>query len=571
MHLPVPPERLKSKLIQDKLITPEEFDALAAEAERKNQSFLDTLLAEKGIDQDYLYELITGFLGVARASFDVAPLDEQLVKLLPEDIARKHQAIVFKKEADGALGVAMANPSDLDSIQFLTRFLKARVVPYLAVPSDLNRGFSVYGLQTASDFKRIIQENVQASLRSQKKTAEESAAELPIVAIVENFLTYAASLRASDIHIEALEEETLVRYRVDGILYEVMRVPKAVHPALVARLKLLSGLKIDEHFKPQDGRFRHQIVNQVIDVRVSVMPTSYGEKVEMRLLESSQKPLSLEELGMLPDVAKKVADNLKKSYGMILSTGPTGSGKSTTLYAILTILNKPSVNIVTIEDPVEYNVRYVNQSQINTQAGITFASGLRSLLRQDPNVIMVGEIRDNETADIAVQAALTGHLLLSTLHTNDAATAIPRLFDLGVPPFLVSSVLNIIVAQRLLRKVCPVCIYSYTLDRDAHAVVTHQLQLVNARVQDASVPKILYRGKGCPNCSFTGYRGRLGIFEVLELTDTIKALITDQRFSLSALQNAARENGMKSMFEDGLLKAQLGMTTLEEILRVMKE
>ena len=277
---------------------------------------------------------------------------------------------------------------------------------------------------------------------SQSGNMADVASQLPVVGIVDNILSYAMASRASDIHIEILEDATFIRYRIDGILYEVMSITKAIHPAIVARIKLLAGLKIDEHYAPQDGRFRYQVGNQTIDVRVSVIPTFYGEKVEMRLLEASQKPLSLEELGMSPETVKIVSENLKKAYGMILSCGPTGSGKTTTLYALMNILNRPQVNVTTIEDPIEYNMRYVNQTQINPQAGITFASGLRSLLRQDPNIIMVGEIRDAETADIAVQAALTGHLILSSLHTNDAPTAIPRFFDLNVPPYLVGSVLD---------------------------------------------------------------------------------------------------------------------------------
>lgn len=490
---------------------------------------------------------------------------------MPEEIARERQAIAFKREVDGSVDVAMQDPSDLAAIEFLHQRLGARINPYLASADDLNRGFSIYGEELATNFKGVIENNIQLSLRSQTKSTEEAAAELPIVAIVDNLLSYAISLRASDIHIEILEEEVMVRYRIDGILYEIMRMPKAVHPAIVARLKLLAGLKIDEHYEPQDGRFRYQIVNQMIDVRVSVMPTYYGEKVEMRLLEASQKPLSLEEVGLLADDGKMVRDNLKKSYGMVLATGPTGSGKTTTLYALMNILNRPQVNIVTIEDPIEYNMKFVNQTQINPQAGITFASGLRSFLRQDPNVIMVGEIRDAETAGIAVQAALTGHLLLSSLHTNDAPTAIPRLFDLSVPPFLVASTLNVILAQRLVRRICTTCIYSYEPEAQLETVITNQLSQLGIAQAEVHLPKILYKGKGCNACGGTGYRGRLAIFEVLEITDTIKKLIIDPHFSLDGIRAEARNEGMHTMFEDGMEKAALGQTTVEEVLRVIRE
>jgi len=350
-----------------------------------------------------------------------------------------------------------------------------------------------------------------------------------------------------------------------------MSVTKAVHPAIAARIKLLAGLKIDEHFTPQDGRFRYELGNENIDVRVSSMPTFYGEKIEMRLLEGAQKPLSLEELGMSPDVARIVSENLKKSYGMFISCGPTGSGKTTTLYALMNMLNRPQVNVTTIEDPIEYNMRYINQTQINPQAGITFASGLRALLRQDPNIIMVGEIRDAETAEIAVQSALTGHLLLSSLHTNDAPTAIPRFFDLKIPPFLVGSVLNVVVAQRLVRKICQTCIYSYEPDADITAVIEAQLKELKMQGSSVKAPTTLYRGKGCATCGGTGYRGRVGIYEALEVNDTVKAMITKPEFDLEALRTEAQAAGMKTMFEDGMLKVELAITTLEEVLRVIRE
>jgi type II secretory ATPase GspE/PulE/Tfp pilus assembly ATPase PilB-like protein len=398
------------------------------------------------------------------------------------------------------------------------------------------------------------------------------ASQLPVVGILDNILSYAMASRASDIHIEILEDATFIRYRIDGILYEVMSITKQIHPAVVARLKLLAGLKIDEHYAPQDGRFRYQVGAQTIDVRVSVIPTFYGEKVEMRLLEATQKPLSLEEIGMLPEMSKIVAGSLTKAYGMILSCGPTGSGKTTTLYALMNILNRPQVNVVTIEDPIEYNMRYVNQTQINPQAGITFASGLRSLLRQDPNIIMVGEIRDAETADISVQAALTGHLILSSIHTNDAPTAIPRFFDLNVPPYLVSSVIELIVAQRLVRKICPSCIYSYDADESIATVIGSQRrELGLPEGTNIAVPKTLYRGKGCAMCNMTGYIGRLGIFEVLAVNDAIKKIIASERFDIDALRREAARNGMITMFEDGLRKVELALTTIDEILRVIRE
>jgi len=571
MRIPLPPAELKKLLVDEGLVAPERFDELAAEADRKEQNVADLLIAERIVEANYLSALIAKALGVPRVDFVSQGMDKDVVKILSEDVAHARQVILFAREKDGSYDAAMIDPSDLETIEFLGQRLKARIKPFLATNEDLTRGFSVYGYALGQDFKKLIDDNVRASLASHAKNATEAAADLPIVGIVDNILSYAIASRASDIHIEVLEDSMFIRYRIDGILYEVMNVTKAIHPAIAARLKLLAGLKIDEHYEPQDGRFRYQVANETVDVRVSVIPTFYGEKVEMRLLEASEKPPSLEELGMSPEDSKIVMDNLKRAYGMILSCGPTGSGKTTTLYSLMNILNKPQVNITTIEDPIEYNMRYVNQTQVNTQAKMTFASGLRALLRQDPNIIMVGEIRDAETADIAVQAALTGHLLMSSLHTNDAPTAIPRFFDLGVPPFLVTSVLNLIIAQRLVRKICQVCIYSYEADEAVKATVSKQLKELGVADGRTAAPKTVYRGKGCATCGGTGYKGRMGIFEILEIKDDVKETITAPHFDLGVLQQQARAAGMKTMFEDGLGKVEIGMTTLEEVLRVIRE
>lgn len=571
MALPIPINQLKERVTQEGLILPDDFDVLVAESQRNNQSIVDLLVSRGVASEEYLFHFIASFLGVEMARLSSRGIDEGVLNLLSEDIARSRQTILFAKEPDGTIDAAMADPSDLEAMEYLSQRLKAKVRPFLATRDDLTRGFAVYGLARTTNFKKIIEENIQESLRSQTKTEEEAAAEVPIVAAVDTILSYAISLRASDVHIEALEEYTLVRYRVDGILHEILHIPRAVHAAIIARIKLLGGLKIDEHNEPQDGRFRHEAGNQVIDVRVSILPTAFGEKIAIRLLEATQKPLSLEELGMLSDTAKMVERNLKKTYGMILSCGPTGSGKTTTLYGILSILNKPEVNISTIEDPIEYNIRYVNQSQINPRAGITFVSGLRSLLRQDPNIIMVGEIRDKETANIAVQAALTGHLLLSSLHTNDAPTAVPRLFDLGIPPFLVSSTLTLVISQRLVRRICTACIESYEPGEEIKMLIQEQLQESRVPNEDHTIPKILYRGKGCAVCGDKGYRGRLGIFEMLEMNEEVREFIVSKQFGLDALRTIMRKEGIPTMFEDGIKKAELGLTSIEEVMRVIRE
>lgn len=571
MILPIPANQIKKRLIEDGLITEEKFDAFLNEAERKNQNLIDVLISQRIVDENYIYTFLANYLGVERAQLNSRQINEEVLKSLPENIARERQIIIFNKEEDGTLDVAMLNPSDLATIEFLRQKFNAPIKAFLASTDDLNRGFSIYGLSSTRDFKKIIEQSIEESLRSQKKTVEEAAADLPIVAIVDNLISYASSLRTSDIHIEILEDVTMVRYRIDGILYEIMRIPKVIHNAIVARIKILSGLKIDEHMRPQDGRFRYKAANQLIDVRVSIMPTFYGEKVVMRLLEATQKPLSLEEVGLMNHNLDIVRENLKKTYGMVLVCGPTGSGKTTTLYAIMNILNKPNVNICTVEDPIEYNMRYINQSQINPEAGITFANGLRALLRQDPNIIMVGEIRDSETAEIAVQAALTGHLLLSSLHTNDAPTAIPRLIDLGIPNYLVSSVINLVLAQRLVRRICTGCIYSYTPSEEEKKLMINQLESIGVNNPENKIPNILFKGKGCEMCAGTGYRGRIGIFEAFENNDKTKEIINSKNFSTEALWQEAQKNGSETMFEDGLKKAAIGITTLEEVLRVIRE
>ncbi len=568
--LQIPNQKLKEILVKEDLISAENFDKLAIESKRMGQNMADVLVSQGIIKPDYFYTLVAKYVGVELVNLGGQAIEEKTLRKLSEDLARQKRALIFKEDSDGTLNVAMEDPSDLATIEFLEKNLKAKIRPFLATSDDLNRGFAFYGRHLTEDFKQIIEENIQASLRRKIGDVKEAAKDVPIVAIIDNILSYAVSLQASDIHIEILESLILIRYRIDGVLHEIIRMPKEVHPAIVARIKLLGSLKIDEHLKPQDGRFRHKVGPDIIDIRISIIPVFYGEKVEMRLLPSTQRPLSMEELGILEDTRKIIEENIKKTYGMVLVCGPTGSGKTTTLYSILNILNRPEVNIVTIEDPIEYDIKYVNQTQINPLAGITFANGLRSILRQDPNIIMVGEIRDEETAEISVHSALTGHLVLSSLHTNDAATSVPRLVDMKVVPFLVAAVLNVSIAQRLVRKICLNCIESYAIDKDMAAFLEKQLKEVNS-YSKLTIPKFLYRGKGCAVCHNTGYRGRNGIYEVLNIDEEIRKLIVKPEFALGDLNEVAKKKGMVTMFEDGLRKAALGMTTVEEVLRVIRE
>ncbi len=567
--LKLSPPQLKTMLLQDGLVQAAQIDAALQDAAQLGQDPVAVLVSRGIMTWDYFYSLLAKSLGVMKASLNGKTIDEGILKLIPEAMARDRRTILFNRDAQGTFSLAMEDPGDLQAIEFLKKYLHGHVVPFLATDDDLNKGYRLYSKQSTEDFKKIIEDNIAATLQSGKTDLSELAEDIPVVSIVDTILSYAVTSRASDIHIEVFEQSLLVRYRIDGMLHEMVRVPKAVHAAIIARLKILAGLKLDEHMKPQDGRFRYKMGNTFMDARASVIPTLYGEKIVMRILPATQRPYSFEEVGMFPDTVMIVKDNIKKSYGMVLVTGPTGSGKTTTLYTMLAMLNKPEVNIVTVEDPIEFGIPNVNQTQVNPAAGLTFATSLRSIVRQDPNVIMIGEIRDLETAEIAVHSALTGSLVLSTLHTNNAATAVPRMLDLGIPPFLVAATLNVVMAQRLVRRICVDCISSYKPD-----VATLDLirdQLARLHIATFTPPKTLYRGEGCPLCNHLGYRGRLGLYEALQVTDAVRKLIPASDFSLSALEAQARKDGMITMFQDGLRKAAQGLTTIDEVLRVIRE
>ncbi|MDE2103596.1 MAG: type II/IV secretion system protein [Patescibacteria group bacterium] len=568
--LRVPEDKIKELVVGEGLIAPADFDTMLAEAKRLGQSIEDALISRNIITESYLNNFLSKYFNIPLANLTAENINRDVLKLLPESVAREKRVVLFNQETDGTLDAAFEDPSDLVTLEYLTSYLKTKIRPFLATTDDLNKGFSLYGSAAAENYIKLIEENVRASLLS-RSHGEEAAGEVPIVAIVDNILSYGLSLRASDIHLEVLEAEVLVRYRIDGILHEMFKVPKEVYPAIVARIKLLGSLKIDEHYKPQDGRFRYKIGEDVVDVRISIIPTFYGEKIEMRLLPATTRPLSFAELGMMEDTANLLTENIRKSYGMVLVCGPTGSGKTTTLYSVLNVLNHPEVNIVTIEDPIEYNIKYVNQIQVNTAAGITFADGLRSILRQDPNIIMVGEMRDEETASIGVQSALTGHLVLSSLHTSDAPTAVPRLMDMDVEPYLVAAVLNAVLAQRLVRKIHLGCIESYEPSDQEIKAIQSQIKEAGLDPEKYPIPKQLYRGKGCAADGFTGYSGRVGIFELLSVSEKVRELIVSPNFTFDSLRALAKQEGMVSMFEDGLRKAELGVTTIDEVLRVIGE
>ncbi len=570
----IPLENLKRMLVESGLVKEADFESSQREAQRSGNDVADVLVSRGFITSEYWYQLLSGYYHAPLANLTGEELNTEVLNILPEDIARQRQAVVFGKNNE-RLKVAVADPGDLETIKFLEGYTQRPVDLYLATERDLQYAFSRYRKEILENFQRSIEEQMRFINRmhlGQGGDLAKAATEVPVVAIVDNLVSYAAALNSTDVHIEILADALLVRFRIDGILREVARLAPEIQPALVARIKILSGMQIDEHAKAQDGRFKYKHGDEVFDIRVAIMPTFYGEKVTMRLLLAGLKPLSFTDLGMTQEQAKIVERNIKKTFGMILSTGPTSSGKTTTQYSILSFLNKPEVNIVTIEDPIEYELRYVNQTQVNPKAGITFADGLRAFLRHDPNIIMVGEIRDGETAEIATNAALTGHLVLSTLHTNDAPTAIPRLIEMGVPAFLVSATLNLVMAQRLVQKICTDCIESYPPDPAMRDAIVQQLKvLAPEHANDFQLPPALFRGKGCKTCNWRGYRGRLAIFEILDVDSDMRSLIASKEFTLEAFRKMEHAKGIKTMFEDGLDKAMLGLTTVEEVLRVIRE
>jgi len=549
---------------------------LRAEAEKTDTPLIELLLSKNLVDENTLFNKAAEILNVPFINLKGRDIRRDILNLIPSPVANADNVIAFDKN-EKEVFLAMTDPTDLQTAEFIRRKTGLEPKIHITTFSDLRDALHRYHVGLEEEMKIIQEKREEEEGDDLKKVAEE----LPIINIVNSILEHAVYEGASDIHIEPNEKELVIRYRVDGILKQVMNLPKNFQSGIVARIKILANLKIDEHMVPQDGRFKIQVQNDKMAFRVSIIPVYDGEKIVMRLLPEGAKPLTLEQLGFLPQVKTVVENAIKKPNGMILVTGPTGSGKTTTLYSILGMLNQPGVNISTIEDPIEYRIQGINQSQINPKVGFTFATGLRSFLRQDPNIIMVGEIRDQETAEIAVHAAMTGHLVLSTLHTNDAPTTIPRLVDMGVPPFLVSYTTNIIMAQRLVRKICQYCKKEYKLDRasidallkafDAERITTilkenNLLQKGEKNLEEM----VFYKGEGCQRCNNSGYKSRVGIYEVLEVNQEIIHKINEHADS-NTLKDTARKNGMITMSEDGLIKAKMGVTSIAEILRVTKE
>jgi len=580
-------QQLKAFLLDAKLITADQFDKAKKKAKKTGKKVSDVLVVEGLISEEKLTKTNAYILGVPFVDLAKEKIDEKVLKIIPEPIARSHNIIAFRKK-NNSLEVAMLDPEDLRTVEFIKKKEpELKILPRLTTTESIKNVLRQYQKTLEAEFGDIIKKEAKGIKTIKEETKEgvgeraelkKMAEELPVVRIVDTLLKHAILERTSDVHIEPTKKEVIVRYRIDGILRDAMVLPKQAASGIVARIKVLANLKLDEHRLPQDGRFKIEAEDYKYSIRVSILPVFDGEKIVMRLLPETAKAFTLEQLGLRGDSLENIQDNLRKPVGMILVTGPTGCGKTTTLYSMMEILNVPGVNISTVEDPVEYRMPRINQTQVNSKIGLTFASGLRSLVRQDPDIIMVGEIRDNETAGLAINAALTGHLVLSTLHTTSAAGAIPRLIDMKAEPFLISSTIDVILAQRLVRKFAGSKEKYYLKDLEIknlkkYCDLERILQILReeklAEEKQTLKDIIFYRPKSSKD-NPEGYKGRIGIYEVLPITETIKELIIKEAAS-DQVQQQAQKEGMRTMIEDGFIKAAQGITSIEEILRVIAE
>lgn len=576
-ELKVRDEELQSLLVEQLgVIDRADFDRASTLAQRLRSPLIHTLVEQGRIPQAFLLEQLARSWNVGFVNLTIGHVKGDIISTLQESFARKHLLIPFNREGD-QLHVAMTDPRDRTVVSEIERITGLRVSPFLATEASIRRAQLLY----KKELREILDRSTTEKTTDLTSAKQHDANESTIVDAVQRLLLYAAVTRASDIHIEPFELETVIRYRVDGVMREVFSLTPALQLPLVSRIKILSGMRIDERRIPQDGRFEANLDGFKVDLRVASVPTQWGEKIVLRILSKDNVIIDLEDLGLVPADYQIILRNIMKPFGMVLITGPTGSGKSTTLYAMLMRIGTERQNIVnisTIEEPVEYSIPRVNQTQVNHQTGVQFSTGLRALLRQDPDVIMVGEIRDKETAEIAVQAALVGRLLLSTLHTNDSTGSIPRLLDIGVEPYLLSSSLTLVVAQRLTRRICKNCRESATpSSRILESIQSRPdfSETIDVLKRDGILRKSqtglagvrLYNGKGCTQCQGSGFTGRLGLFEIFEVDEDIRDLIM-QRKPASFIRSTAIMKGMKTMFQDGLAKAFMGETTLEEVFRV---
>ncbi|MBI2097180.1 MAG: type II/IV secretion system protein [Candidatus Sungbacteria bacterium] len=579
-------DRQLKALIQDtNTVSKESLAAAEKEAKAKGKRLRDVLLAQSLIQEEELHRLEAYILGIPFVDLEKETIDPKVLSIIPEPIAKKNNIVAFKLDGKD-LQVAMIDPADIQTIEFIKKKTELRILPRLTSTASIKHALQQYQKSLAAEFGELIKKDVAEALvvkgedvdLSSEKDLKKMAEDLPVIRIVDSVIRHAILQQASDIHIEPQEHEVIVRYRLDGILHDQMKLPKEIAPGIVARIKVMSNLKLDEHRLPQDGRFKIETPEYKFSVRVSILPIFDGEKIVMRLLPEGAQGFSLEKLGFFGEMLERVHRAIRKPTGILLATGPTGSGKTTTLYTILDMLNTPGVNISTVEDPIEYRMPRVNQTQVRPEIGLSFANGLRALLRQDPNIIMVGEIRDNETAGLAINAALTGHLVLSTLHTNSASGALPRLLDMHVEPFLIASTVNAIIAQRLVRTLCgekemrpltdaelATMSKQVNLDRILEALKHERIVDAKARIEtiEWGHPK---PSDQCPD----GYHGRVGIHEVLQISSAIQELIM-KNATADQIEEQGRKEGMLTMLEDGFVKAAEGITSLEEVLRVTSE
>ncbi|MBI2104233.1 MAG: Flp pilus assembly complex ATPase component TadA [Candidatus Omnitrophica bacterium] len=561
-------ERVAALLIAQQLVKPEQLAKLGADASRNGKSFARLLIDQGVVSESKLNELLSKEFGLPMISLEKYRMDPAVTRLIPERFARQYNLIALAKFGE-RLVVAMSDPMNIMAVDDLKALTQVAIDPVLASEVEIRRAIeqayaqqepaaapdAASGGEGEAGSEDTIDTAVALLLSEQENT------DAPIVQVLNLLVIEAMRSRASDIHVEPLADALRVRYRVDGRLVETHRFPKAVQNPMLTRLKIMSGLDITEWRIPQDGRFKVRLEEREVDFRVSILPITHGSKAVLRLLDKANLSIGLDHLGFLPQSIEQFKAAVQRPHGMILVTGPTGSGKSTTLYSVLTQLNQPTRNLITIEDPVEYQIEGITQVQIRPEAGLTFASGLRALLRQSPDIVMIGEIRDFETADIAMKASLTGQLVLSTLHTNDAASAVTRLIDMGVEPFLVASSVSLIEAQRLVRKLCAKC-------RQPFSPSPALLERLGVRPSKGTT---FFEAKGCRLCHGTGYRGRMGIIEVFEVDERVRELIVSRAQSWEIKAHAVKALGMVPLREDGLQKAALGLTTLEEVVAVTSE
>jgi len=586
---------LEKLLGRASLATPDQITSLKEEAARSKRTLQDIVIDQRVTDDKTIIKAFADYADIPYIELESRDISPEALQLIPERIARQYNAILFKVDQDGIRYLAMEDPDDVQAVNFLQKEIGTNSRIYIATRENILTALEAYRGDVNQELNEVIDVQREESTETQSITEQDIAEDSPIAQTVNLLLEYAIRSHASDVHIEPREEFVQIRYRIDGVLKEVNRLPRNVLGALISRIKILANLKIDERRVPQDGRFKIKVGGKQYALRVSSLPIADGEKVVMRILDESNDAVSLESLGYWGKALTDVQHEISEPNGIVLMTGPTGSGKSTSLFSILTILNRPDVNISTIEDPVEYKIPGVNQTQTNTKAGMTFTTGLRALLRQDPNIIMIGEVRDGETANLAIQAALTGHMVFSTLHTNNAATSLPRLLDMGIEPFLIASTIRAIVGQRLVRRLHKASRQSFVPSEEEKQSfiklfnlrsgedfkVIHELEKQAASQglggdtplsTDENGIKTLWRANKEFNDDDAqeGYKGRIGIYEVLTNSSSIEKMIMT-RATTDQIQQQAINEGMMTMQIDGLIKALRGETTIEEVLRVSRD